>query len=73
MSDTHLHDFALNWAETKQRMRYGNLAFAREISTNLNDFADLRVYAGKRLRINNIDVVQDPPWVYDFFTQGMIK
>jgi len=73
VSDTHLHDFSLNWSETEQRMRSGNLPTAREISTNLNDFEGLREYTGKRLRINNIDVVESPPWVYDFFTQGMFS
>lgn len=72
VSETHLHEFALNWAHSEQRMRFGNLPTAREISTILNDFEGLREYVGNRLRINNIDVVESPPWVYDFFTQGMI-
>lgn len=71
--DTHLHDFLLNWSETEQRMRDGNLPMARDISTNLNDFHSLRTYTGKRLRINNIDIVEVPPWVYDFFSRGLLS
>jgi hypothetical protein len=73
VSETHLHEFILNWSESKKRMRFGTLPTAREISTKLNDFKSLREYAGNRFRINNIDVVSNPPWVYDFFTQGMMK
>ena len=73
VSDTHLHDFALNWSETEQRMRMGNLPTAREIKTNLNDFQGLRCYMGKRLRIKNMDIVECPPWEYSLFTQDWIK
>lgn len=68
---THLHAFELNWSETEQRMRKGNLRIAKSIPEPLQEFEELRAYVGKRLNINNIDVVTRPPWVYDLFSGGM--
>ncbi len=70
VSETHLHDFYLNWSERNDRMRRGGLRVAREIEEEIQDFAGVRVFAGKRLRINNIDVVEEPDWVYDLFAGG---
>lgn len=68
VSETHLHDFALNWAEAEQRMRLGGLRTAREINSPLQSFNEVRSYAGKRFNINNIEVVTEPGWVYDLFS-----
>lgn len=70
VSETHLHDFWLNWSEAEQRMRMGGLDVAREIEEDIQDFAAVRSYLGNRLRIKNIDVVSEPEWVYDFFSGG---
>ncbi|MCB1466096.1 MAG: hypothetical protein KDK08_02830 [Rhizobiaceae bacterium] len=72
VSDTHLHDFYLNWMDAEQRMQSGNLVCARDLDENLATFEDVREFAGNRLRINNIDVVSRPPWEYDFFAGGML-
>ncbi|WP_156484713.1 hypothetical protein [Martelella sp. AD-3] len=70
VSETHLHDFYLNWSENEQRMRLGGLTVAREINEDVSDFLRLRDYFGKRLKINNIEVISEPEWVYDFFNGG---
>lgn len=70
VSETHLHDFWLNWSENEQRIRMGGLAVAREIKEDIHDFAQARAFIGNRLRINNIDVVSEPDWVYDLFSGG---
>lgn len=67
VSDTHLHDFWLNWSEAEQRLRSGGLQTAREIEEQIQNFTEVLKYVGNRLRINNIDVVTEPNWVYDFF------
>lgn len=72
VSDTHLHDFDLNWLEDQGRMQAGGLVCARDLEENLESFEDVRQFAGNRLNINNIDVVTRPPWVYDFFAGGML-
>lgn len=69
-SDTHLHDFWMNWIEDEQRMRKGGVPFARDIDEELEDFAQVRGFVGNRLRIKNIDVVAEPDWVYDLFIGG---
>lgn len=68
VSETHLHDFWLNWVENEQRMRLGGLRTAREIGSGLQDFTELRSYVGKRFNIKNIDIVSEPNWGYDFFS-----
>lgn len=70
VSDTHLHDFWLNWSETKQQMRQGGLRVAREIDERLEGFGDVLAFVGNRLRINNIDIVKHPPWEYHLFPLG---
>lgn len=70
VSDTHLHDFFLNWSDAEGRMRKGGLNVARDINNDLNGFGTVLNYVGKRLKINNIDIVQPPPWVYDLFSEG---
>lgn len=68
VADTHLHRFELNWLEGYERMQSGNLPCAQNIEMQLQTFEEVRDFAGNRLRINNISVVDEPPWVYDFFT-----
>jgi hypothetical protein len=67
ISNVHLHDFWLNWSETEQRLRLGGLQIAREIEEEIQSFKRLRDFIGNRLRINNIDLVNEPEWVYDLF------
>lgn len=69
--ETHYHEFALNWREDRQRMKGDNLPVARPIETPLENYEALRSYAGKVLRISNIDVVGPPPWGYDLFAGGL--
>jgi len=48
-------------------MRSGGLSTAREIDEMLQTFIEARDFVGKRLKINNIDIVLEPDWVYVFF------
>lgn len=70
VSETHLHDFWLNWSEAEARMRLGGLQIAREIEEDVESIEKLILFVGKRLKINNINVVDRPPWVYDLFSRG---
>lgn len=65
--DTHLHDFYLNWSEEKQQMESAGVPCARNIDEILQDFESVKQFVGSRLNVNNMDVVYEPPWVYDMF------
>lgn len=67
---THLHSFALNWDQQKGRMKRGKLPCAEAISEDLQTFEELRRYVGTHFRINNIDIVPRPDWVYDLFNEA---
>jgi hypothetical protein len=67
VSDTHFHAFDLNWMEIEGRMRSPKLPCARDIPEQLQSFEAVRSFVGKHFRINNIDVVSPPEWVYDLF------
>lgn len=64
---THLHDFWMNWVESTGRMRGKNLPCARPIDEELQSVADVLRFCGNWFRINNIEVVEPPPWEYDLF------
>lgn len=57
----------MNWSRTKNAMRDGGLKAARDLYMDLGSFEEARWLAGKRLRINNIEVVARPGWVYTLF------
>lgn len=65
VSESHIHDFWLGWSETEQRMKAGGLRTAIEFEQEIQSFVELLTYTGKRLRINNINIVSEPDWVYD--------
>lgn len=67
---THFHDFELNWDSIGRRMERGNLRFARDVVPIPPDYEAFRAEAGISLKINNIDVVKRPEWVYDWFRKG---
>ena len=52
-------------------MQSGGLACARELDHPLTSFQEVRQFIGNRFNINNIDVVSEPPWVYDLFSGGL--
>lgn len=62
---THLHSFWLNWIETEQRMKRGKLPCAEPIVEPLQTFEELRQFCGRCFRINNIEIVPPPDWVYE--------
>jgi hypothetical protein len=66
MPPTHLHDFEINHDEKKCRMSAG-LRWARPIEPELLSFEDVRAFAGKHFRINNMQIVDTPTWEYDLF------
>ncbi|EIE50314.1 hypothetical protein C357_14386, partial [Citreicella sp. 357] len=60
-ANTHLHEFDLNWTGSPERLRKNGLTVAREITeADRVSFEDVRDYAGKRIRINNIEVAPGP-------------
>ena len=63
-SYTHFHAFDINWREPEDKMRGKRLPCARDVEENLESFEALRTYVGKYFRINNIDIVPPPEWVY---------
>lgn len=63
---THLHAFSMNYSRSEGRMRKG-LRAARGLYCEPSTFEEVRTLAGKRMRINNIDVVERPNWVYTLF------
>lgn len=65
---SHAHTFNLNWVEAERRMRKGKLPCAEPLEPEPQSFEELRTLVGRRLNINNIDVVPRPPWEYDLFT-----
>lgn len=67
---THIHTFEANWLAEKDRMRKGDLPCAEPIEEEIQSFEELRVYVGRRFRINNIGVVPHPDWRYDLFDEG---
>jgi hypothetical protein len=70
VSETHYHDFWLNYEADKGRMAKGDLPFARDIIDKLQTFEELRSQAGVFFNINNIELVNRPPWAYDLFHNG---
>ena len=64
---THIHDFDCNWVEADGRMRHGNLPCATAIDKDIQSFESLREHVGTVFNIKNIEVVPQPPWVYDLF------
>jgi hypothetical protein len=67
VGDTHTHPFELNWSQTEQRLRKGNLRQAVNIDEELQSFETFRSYVGNHFGISNIGIVDRPPWVYDLF------
>lgn len=62
---THLHAFDLNWDAESERMLRRNLPCADNAPRALETFEDARDFAGEAFRINNIDIVERPEWVYE--------
>lgn len=71
VDDSHLHDFYMNWSDEHERMQSTGLPCARNLEKELESFESVREFVGIRMRINNIDIVERPPWVYDIFTGAM--
>lgn len=65
---SHAHSFDLNWVEAESRMRRGKLPCAEPLEPEPQSYEELRSVIGRRLNINNIDVVPRPPWEYDLFS-----
>ena len=64
---THLHAFEHNYSEADHKMRAGNLRMAQEVDPIPENFESVKDIVGKRLRINNIELVKSPDWRYDLF------
>jgi hypothetical protein len=66
VGECHVHSFELNWLETEGRMRT-DLSQAEPMPQEIQSFESVRAYAGNLFRINNIDLVAQPPWEYRLF------
>jgi hypothetical protein len=64
IGNTHFHTFELNWSPESGRMRRGGLRQAMEINQEPQSFTELRDFVGNRFKINNMNVVIEPPWEY---------
>jgi hypothetical protein len=62
---THIHPFGLNWDTGGERMLKANLPLADNVPCLLETFEEARAYAGEAFKINNIDIVERPEWVYE--------
>lgn len=62
---THIHPFDVNWDAGGKRMLKANLPLADNVPRLLETFEEARAYVGEAFRINNIDVVERPEWVYE--------
>jgi len=62
---THVHSFEINWDVVSERMLKRNLPCADNVPQPLETFEEARAYVGAAFRINNIDVVERPEWVYE--------
>lgn len=61
LEGSHRHSFDLNWIPHEQRLRKYNLPIA-EPMPDCADFQSFLEYAGGCLNIQNLNVVQVPPW-----------
>lgn len=61
---THFHSFDTNWLEDKMKMRGPKLPCAIDLEDELETFESLKVFVGKNFRIDNMNVVEYPPWEY---------
>jgi len=62
ISETHIHDFDLNWLPEHGRMREGSLPVARPIRPDLQSFEDFLVFVGQAFRISNMQKIERPSW-----------
>lgn len=59
---THHHLFDINWNGQAKRVRRGDLPISLPVEPDPVSFQEALALAGKKFRINNIDVVVPPPW-----------
>ncbi len=57
---THEHPFDLNYIESADRMRSGNLPIARPVDPDPESFHGLLALCGERLRITDIGMIPPP-------------
>jgi hypothetical protein len=61
---THVHRFEDNWNEASGAMLKDNLPIARPVIQPIQGFNECLEIVGNLFRINNIDIVKTPEWVY---------
>lgn len=62
-SSSHHHSFEANWNDGQSaRVKRGELPIAVPISPDPASFEEALALAGERFKINNIGVVDRPPW-----------
>ena len=61
---SHVHHFEDNWHEGSGAMLRDNLPIARPVLKPIQGFNDCLGFVGNLFRINNIELVKTPEWVY---------
>jgi hypothetical protein len=61
---SHVHHFEDNWNEATGAMMRDNLPIARPVSEPIQGFSEALGFVGNLFRINNIELVKTPEWVY---------
>ena len=64
VSDTHFHDFDINWDAAKGRFYRPRLRLAREIDPPVpQSFDEVLDWVSREFRIGNLEIIDPPPWV----------
>lgn len=64
LKPSHVHHFDDNWNEASGAMLRDNLPIARPITEPIQGFTECLGFVGNLFRINNIELVKTPEWVY---------
>ena len=63
VSNTHFHDFALNWDSERGRFRRTGLRLARDLTPPVPaSFEEVLAWASDQFRITNMQIIVPPPW-----------
>ena len=71
VSDTHFHDFDINWDAAKERFYRSGLRLAREIDPPVpQSFDEVLAWVSREFRIGNLAIIDHPPWEGRLFRGG---
>ena len=62
-SETHFHDFDLNWNSAKGRFYRPGLRIARELDPpEPRSFDEVLAWVSREFKIENMTIIDPPPW-----------